>query len=91
MAGTALAGARQLGEDDLILEFMLNALRLTDGVAEILFEQRTGIALDRIEPMLARAQEKELLERGDGHLWPTALGQRFLNDLVALFSADEAA
>jgi oxygen-independent coproporphyrinogen-3 oxidase len=91
LAGTALAGARQLGEDDLILEFMLNALRLTDGVAEILFEQRTGIALDRIEPMLARAQEKELLERSDGHLWPTALGQRFLNDLVALFSADEAA
>jgi len=91
LMGTALAGEQHLDEDDLILEFMLNALRLTDGVAGALFEQRTGIALERIEPMLIRAQERELLEHTDGRLRPTALGQRFLNDLVALFSADEAA
>jgi len=91
LAGTALAGEQFLDTDDLILEFMLNALRLTEGVEEALFEQHTGIDLDRIEPMLVRAQEKELLERRDGRLRPTPLGQRFLNDLIALFSADEAA
>ncbi len=91
LAGAALAGDQVLDADDLILEFMLNALRLTAGVDETLFEQRTGVALERIEPMLSRAQEKELLARSNGRLRPTPLGQRFLNDLVALFSADEAA
>jgi putative oxygen-independent coproporphyrinogen III oxidase len=89
-AATAVAGEQYLDASELVLEFMMNALRLTDGVAETLFPQRTGLALERIDAMLDRAQTGGLLRRTHGQLRPTALGRRFLNDLVALFAAEAA-
>src|SRR3990167_7478080 len=50
-----------LSEKDKIFEFMLNALRLTEGVPVSLFTERTGLALNSIQPMLAEALRKELL------------------------------
>ncbi|MEJ2345637.1 MAG: radical SAM family heme chaperone HemW [Gammaproteobacteria bacterium] len=88
--GAAVAGEQRLEDSDLILEFMMNGLRLTNGVAEATFEPRTGIPLRRIEALLARAPTQELLQHAGGRLQPTALGRRFLNDLVALFAAESA-
>jgi oxygen-independent coproporphyrinogen-3 oxidase len=36
--------------DQLVLEFMMNALRLTDGVPQSVFTQRTGIEWEQIQP-----------------------------------------
>jgi oxygen-independent coproporphyrinogen-3 oxidase len=71
--------------EDLPFEFMLNALRLCEGVPLTLFRERTGLELTRIAQPLAQAEAQGLLERDHTHLRPTAHGQRFLNDLLTLF------
>jgi oxygen-independent coproporphyrinogen-3 oxidase len=86
-AGTAegLAGSKLLGSADLITEFMLNALRLHDGVPPELFTQRTGLALEEIEGRLQQAVERGLLHYSAEAIRPSANGRRFVNELVALF------
>lgn len=74
-----------LTPSEIIFEFMLNALRLTNGVTTDLFVQRTGISLDTIEPILKKAREKKLLVGDAGRLCATELGQKFLNDLLQMF------
>lgn len=79
---------KQLQTSDLVLEFMMNALRLCDGVPDVLLEQRTGVPLSAIEDVLQEAAERELLEVSGGLIRPTALGQTYLNDLLGLFSSE---
>ena len=85
--GGTIAEQRQVGPAELPFEFMLNALRLTGGFAVDLFRARTGLPLGSIEPALARAEEKGLLERDWQRIRPTERGRRFLNELVELFLA----
>jgi putative oxygen-independent coproporphyrinogen III oxidase len=70
---------------EVVFEFMLNALRLTKGVPLTLFFERTGLPATMLEPALTRAREKKLMSENPAELRATELGQRFLNDLVALF------
>jgi len=73
---------------DVGFEFMLNALRLADGVPAALFAERTGYPLSLIARPLEIATRKGLLEPDPTLLQPTALGYRFLNDLQQLFLAE---
>jgi len=75
----------EIARSDVGFEFMLNALRLTEGVPAALFAERTGFALSLLAPGLAAATAKGLLEDDPSRLAPTALGRRFLNDLQMLF------
>ena len=86
-AGTAaaLAEQRQLTPADAAFEFMLNALRLTDGVPAALFAERTGLPSSVVEQPLALATRRGLLEAAPGWIRPTLRGRQFLNDLVELF------
>jgi oxygen-independent coproporphyrinogen-3 oxidase len=70
---------------ELPFEFMMNALRLTEGVPAAAFEARTGLPLAVISRQLAEARERGLLEHDPALLRPTARGRRFLNDLLTLF------
>ncbi len=72
-------------EHALIFEFMLNALRLTDGFAVELFSARTGMPVTRIEPVLQQAEQRGLIIRNHRHIQPSDLGKKFLNDLVEMF------
>lgn len=83
--GSVLAGEKSLQEPDLILEFMMNALRLTDGVETALFARHTGLNIARIDRQLQQAVDKGWLEADDSHIKPTERGQLFLNDLLELF------
>ena len=76
------------GCDELPFEFMLNALRLTDGVPATLFAERTGLPLAAIAGERALAVERGLLEPDPTRLRATPLGLRFLNDLLAMFLRD---
>jgi oxygen-independent coproporphyrinogen-3 oxidase len=76
---------KTLTEKDSIFEFMLNALRLTQGVPITLFTQRTGLDMGRIEPLLAQAKQRGLLLNDAAIMRPTELGRRFLNDLMQMF------
>jgi putative oxygen-independent coproporphyrinogen III oxidase len=82
-----VSGKRRLSEADLVLEFAMNALRLRDGFMPSLFEQRTGLPIDRITGMVERARSAGLLARGAERIKPTELGYRFLNDLLQFFAA----
>ena len=74
-------------QSDLGFEFMMNALRLVDGVPIDLFQQRTGLPIQHVEKAIKTAQAKQLLTVFNGHIKPTLLGQRFLNELITLFIA----
>jgi oxygen-independent coproporphyrinogen-3 oxidase len=86
LAGAGSGGSsRVLGPDDLVAEFFLNAMRLVDGVPAAWFPQRTGLSPERVLAAAARARALGLLAEDPARLRPTALGLRFLNDLLALF------
>ncbi len=75
-----------VGEDERVFEFMLNALRLTNGFDLSLFAERTGLPVRILSEQLAQARQKQLIEEDSGGSWRvTGLGQRFLNDLQAEF------
>ena len=71
--------------NELPLEFMMNAMRLTGGVPETFFNERTDLAISVIENQLSKAETNGLLVRESGWLKPTLQGQRFLNDLLEIF------
>ena len=83
--GVPLLEERAIARDEIGFEFMLNALRLTDGVPLALFSERTGFPHTIVGKALDAAERRGLLARDHERLAPTALGQRFLNDLQALF------
>ena len=70
-------------------EFMLNVLRLRDGVPHALFQAHTGLPIERIAGPLARLQARGLL-RTD-RLATTPLGYRFLDTVVAEFLPEDLA
>jgi coproporphyrinogen III oxidase-like Fe-S oxidoreductase len=82
---THIADARTLTRSDLPFEFMMNALRLNEGVPAALFEERTGLPLIVCTAVLDQARGRDLLERDAIQLKPTLRGQRYLNDLLELF------
>ncbi|MCG7991526.1 MAG: radical SAM family heme chaperone HemW [Candidatus Thiodiazotropha lotti] len=86
-ASDFIQGERQLTNQDLVVEFMMNALRLLQGVELNLFESRTGVGLQQIETPLRQAVERGLMQPVEQRLCPSSLGQRFLNDLISLFSS----
>ena len=71
--------------DELPFEFMMNALRLNQGFAPSLYEQRTGLTLSGIFPILQQAARQGLLDYNTGRIAPSKTGQRFLNRLLQLF------
>ena len=85
-AASSAGGVRRtIDTVDLPFEFMLNALRLNAGFDIRLFEERTGLSRDRIEPTLLKARARGLIEVTTNWWKPTDLGRRFLNDLQEEF------
>ncbi len=83
-----LESQKKIETEELPLEFMMNAMRLVDGVPEMFFFQRTGLSLPMIAQPIKVAQDKGLLERSENWLRPSDLGHRFLNDLLDCFSEE---
>ena len=83
--GHALIEAREIPATDLPFEFMLNALRLTNGVDTNSFSERTGLPLGVISQGLSEASKKGLLDENPSKLKATALGLRYLNNLQEIF------
>ncbi|MFC4765345.1 radical SAM family heme chaperone HemW [Dyella koreensis] len=80
-----IGGDNPVAGDELPFEYMLNALRLIDGVPMAEFAQRTGLPLERIAEPLAQARQRGWLTQDLRRLQTTPLGQRFLNDVIASF------
>jgi oxygen-independent coproporphyrinogen-3 oxidase len=88
--GEAVQEETTVTRNDIGFEFMLNALRLTDGVPASLFAERTGYPLAIVEREIAEATRRGLLDPDPAVIRATPLGARFLNDLQALFLRDKA-
>ncbi len=83
--------ASELDADDLVFEFMLNALRLKHGFDSRLFHDNTGLNLNALLPGLNLARDKGLIDYDGQKIRPTTLGFAHLNDLQALFLPAERA
>ncbi len=89
-AGTAagIGGDAPILEADLPVEFLMNALRLVEGVPVERFSERTGLPLTTLEPALSRAREHGLMAGDSARLQASERGLRFLNDLLPDFMPD---
>lgn len=81
--GSRTAGQQVLEQEDLPLEFMMNVLRLKEGVEDEAFAARTGLPLNEIAAILTALRSDGLLEMD--RLQATPLGQRYLNSILERF------
>jgi len=89
LSRNSLVEEREVPAKEIPFEFMLNALRLTEGFEMRLFWERTGLQISSIENSLRRAENAGLLERDWRRIRPSARGRLFLNELLELFLAGE--
>jgi putative oxygen-independent coproporphyrinogen III oxidase len=85
LAGNANEIEQLIAPEDLPFEFMLNALRLSDGVDTESFTERTGLSLAVLNQAMAKACKKGLLDEHPARIKATPHGLLFLNDLQELF------
>jgi len=85
LAGNAVVQHNTVARSELPFEFMLNALRLREGVPLAMLTERTGLPASAFAAALDEAERKGLLARDWQRLWPTERGFDFLSDLQALF------
>ncbi|MFN5047875.1 radical SAM family heme chaperone HemW [Roseateles sp.] len=88
LEGQAVSNEHEVGAAELPFEFMLNALRLKDGVPLLTYLERTGLGASSIHAAVERARAKGLLQPDPASLAPTPLGFDFLSDLQSLFLAE---
>jgi oxygen-independent coproporphyrinogen-3 oxidase len=79
------AGEKLLSVEELPFEFLMNALRLTNGVDAALFCERTGLSLNSLASARQQAEQRGLLQADPTRLVATPQGQLFLNDLLQYF------
>ncbi|MGJ8513946.1 radical SAM family heme chaperone HemW [Carnimonas bestiolae] len=77
-----VAGQQVIGDDEIGLEFLLNALRLVEGVETELWPARTGLSLATLERATAKVRQRGLLTLNP-RLSTSEKGLAFLNDVLA--------
>jgi len=87
LVGAAIAQDEEVAREQLPFEFMLNLTRLKEGFELSRFSERTGLPLTALQPGLAAAEQRGLIERDLHWVKPTPRGFDFLNDLQSLFLA----
>ncbi|MGN5763453.1 radical SAM family heme chaperone HemW [Acinetobacter calcoaceticus] len=76
---------KRIEADELPFEFMMNALRLNEGVATESYTQRTGLALQDLNETLHDLREKKLLIADQDRIACTEQGHIFLNSVLEKF------
>lgn len=74
-----------LSEQDIILDFMINAMRLNTGWDKQLFIDRTGLDFATLEPKLKHLSESGLILLKDSQIQPTAKGRMLLDEILGVF------
>lgn len=80
-----LSERRTVSTAELPFEFMLNALRLKQGVPSHFFQDRTGLSIAMIRRQIDRAVSQGLLASDPTRFMATPQGWHFLNDLHEIF------
>ena len=79
-------GGELLSPETLPLEFLMNALRLNEGVPADYFTERTGLSLNALQPQWKALIAKGLVELTRERLHTTPLGRRFLNRVLEAYT-----
>lgn len=85
LAGNAVAESRVVEKDEQAFEFMLNVLRLKEGVDSALLTQRTHLTMEDIQENLNRARGLGLMPESASRIKATEKGWTFLSDLQEIF------
>ena len=82
-----IGGDNEPDAQEVVLEFLMNALRLNAGFSTANFEDATGLSFEQLRPAFMRAQQRGLLQEDEP--WRcTEQGRQFLNDLLTEFVPD---
>ena len=76
---------KRLEHDDMPFEFMMNALRLNNGVDASLYAERTGTDLSEIAELVASLQQRKLMVNDPNRIACTEKGHVFLNSVLEEF------
>jgi len=87
--GEGISQQRIVQDREKIFEFMLNALRLTEGFDLSLFEERTGLSSAHIMAQVSELEKLGLLSLEGSRLVPTEQGRRFLNEMTERFLPED--
>lgn len=83
-----LESSNSIPTEDLTFEYMLNRLRLFEPIPYNEFEAYTGLTVEDINQPIQNAINKKLLTKDEQSWQVTALGHRYLNELLSLFMED---
>jgi len=83
--GVAVSNEHEVARSELPFEFMLNALRLREGVPITQFLERTGLPPSSIAKAMEQGRSRGLLVEDPARICATAKGFDFLSDLQELF------
>ncbi|MCJ0926610.1 radical SAM family heme chaperone HemW [Acinetobacter lwoffii] len=76
---------KRIEDADLPFEFMMNALRLNQGVEAKLYAERTGLGLDTLHELLSSLRDRKLMVDDQDRLSCTEQGHIFLNSVLEEF------
>ncbi|MBA4068352.1 MAG: YggW family oxidoreductase [Acinetobacter sp.] len=76
---------KRIEDADLSFEFMMNALRLNQGVEAKLYAERTGLSLDTLDELLSSLRDRKLMVDDQDRLSCTEQGHIFLNSVLEEF------
>lgn len=76
---------KKIEAEEMPFEFMMNALRLNEGVEAGLYPVRTGIALASLDLLLQSLRSRHLMVDDQNYLACTAQGHIFLNSVLEEF------
>ena len=83
--GSPLAKKIEISKEDIILEFMMNGLRLNNGVPTHYLSSRTGVDEKSIKQKVSKLQSQGLMESSALRYQTTSLGYQFLNTVLQSF------
>ncbi|NNG77181.1 radical SAM family heme chaperone HemW [Acinetobacter sp. ANC 4277] len=76
---------KKIEDEDMPFEFMMNALRLNEGVDAKLYHERTGLNLENLDELLNSLRARKLMVEDQNRLSCTEQGHVFLNSVLEEF------
>ena len=76
---------KRIEKQDMPFEFMMNALRLNEGVHAQIYLERTGLNLSDLDQVIGSLKQRKLMLNDDTQLACTVQGHVFLNSVLEEF------
>lgn len=81
-----ISGSTELNKKEVILEYMMNKLRVLEPITQEQLIKHTECNFDDIKPQINQAINHQWLKFQNNNIEITALGRQFLNEIILLFA-----